>query len=133
MFDVETETSLNIEQFEELHSKLVQNGLQAKGSYLSTRTRLLLVLHWLREKPKLRMLANRFQLSVGYIHKEISLFLPKLIVATRGFVSWPTQYAQLRNWNGAIGAIDCTAHPRNRVHPRQADWYRRDKGNFFLL
>jgi hypothetical protein len=26
------------------------------------------------------------------------------------------------------GAIDGAAHPRNRVHPNQAEWYRKDKG-----
>jgi hypothetical protein len=32
---------------------------------------------------------------------------------------------------GAIGCIDCTAHLRTRVHPRQVEWYHHDKGLFF--
>lgn len=32
-------------------------------------------------------------------------------------------------FGGTVGSIDGTAHLRTRVHPRQAEWYRRDKGN----
>ena len=32
------------------------------------------------------------------------------------------------NWADVYGALDGAAYSRNRVHPKQADWYRRDKG-----
>jgi hypothetical protein len=89
-----------------------------------------MVLHWLREKPKFRLLAKKFGVAASTIHRDVKFFLPKLMVATRASISWPTR---LRNFerDGAVGSIDCTAHLRTRVHPRQAEWYRRDKG--FLI
>jgi hypothetical protein len=81
-----------------------------------------MVLHWLREKPKFCPLAKKFSVAVSTIHCDIKFFLPKLMMATHASISWPTW---LRNFerDGAVGSIDCTAHLRTRVHPRQAEWY----------
>jgi hypothetical protein len=57
--------------------------------------------------------------------------LPKLVVATRDSVKWPvTKNPATGAFEGTLGSVDCTAHLRTRVHPKQADWYRRDKGKF---
>jgi len=43
---------------------------------------------------------------------------------------WPL--ATQPGFEGVVGAIDCTSHFRCRVHPRQGDYYRGDKGGHFL-
>lgn len=52
------------------------------------------------------------------------------MVATNQFISWPQSLPPAQNtlFEGTIGSIDGTNHLRTRVHPRQADWYRADKG-----
>jgi hypothetical protein len=35
-------------------------------------------------------------------------------------------------WQEVYGAVDCTNHPRTRVHPYRSYYYRRDKG-FMIL
>lgn len=93
---------------------------------LTGRVRLLMVLHWLREKPKFRSLATKFGVSTGIAHRDVVWILPKIVVATRQHVGWPSN--PVAGLDDTLGSLDCTAHPRTRVHPRQADWYRRDKG-----
>jgi hypothetical protein len=142
-----------MDHFEALHAKInwatARNGGRKVSTILTTRMRLLMVLYWLREKPKFRLLAQKFNVSLGTTHAEVmvclsspslalisslrtNLFkfvLPKLLVAMQNNICWPRN---LRPPGGAfentMGSIDCTAHLRTRVHPRQAEWYRRDKG-----
>jgi len=45
--------------------------------------------------------------------------------AFQGNIAWPKRLHS--GWEGVSGAVDCTSHPRTRVHPFQADFYRRDK------
>jgi hypothetical protein len=131
-FDITVETSLTIDQFESLHDylvgkmSLVRDGKRAVRTTLSTRVRLLMALHWLREKPKFRILAQKFHVSIATAYRDVVFFLPKLVVASRGAISWPNLVMQ--GWEGTVGSLDCTAHLRTRVHPRQAEFYRRDKG-----
>ncbi len=131
-FQVDVETGLSIGQFDNLYqhllatTSLVRDGSRNMRTVMSTRVRLLMVLHWLREKPKFRILAQKFHVSIATVYRDVAFFLPKLIVATRGTISWPKQTNF--GWEGTIGSIDCTAHLRTRVHPRQAEFYRRDKG-----
>jgi hypothetical protein len=127
-FDIQEETSLDVDYFEELHSILIRTSLVQVGkrpvqTILSTHVRLLMVLHWLQEKPKFRLLAKKFGVAASTIHRDVKFFLPKLMVANHASISWPTR---LRNfeWDGAVGSIDCTAHLRTK-------WYRHDKG--FLI
>jgi hypothetical protein len=101
------------------------NGIGLK-TMQTPRVRLLMVFYWLCEKPKIRILGEKFGVSASTAMRKLKNLLPKLIVATRGSISWPR--GNLPSWMGAIGCIDCTAHLRTRVHPRQAEWYRRDKG-----
>ena len=69
-----------MEQFEELFRKLqdnqietARNGGKKIKTIMSTRLRLLMVLHWLREKPKLRLMAQKFEMSIGTIHADIEV------------------------------------------------------------
>jgi hypothetical protein len=87
-----------------------------------------MVLYCLHEKPKIRILAEKFGVSSSTAMHELKNLLPKLIVATCGSITWPRE--DMPSWLGVVGCIDCTVHLRTRVHPRQAEWYRRDKGNF---
>lgn len=133
-YDIWEETSLPEDEFENLYQTLLRKkilysrkgGSRKSKTVLSGRLRLLMVLHWLREKPKFRILAKKFKVSVSVAHRDVVFFLPKLTVATNGAIAWPG--TKFLGWQSTIGSLDCTAHPRTRVHPRQADWYRRDKG-----
>jgi hypothetical protein len=132
-FDVYEETGMYEDDFEALHQELKVGLSQSRSgrpiqsqTVLTSRVRLLMVLHWLREKPKFRVLAQKFDVSPSVVHRDIVWLLPKLVVATRKHINWPDN--PLFGFEDTIGSIDCTAHPRTRVHPRQADFYRRDKG-----
>lgn len=95
-------------------------------SILSLRSRLLLVLHWLRDYHKLRTLRDFYGVSISTISREISYLVPK-IYCSLNHISWPTTVP-----DELVGIIDCTSHFRYRVHPRQADYYRADKHGFFI-
>jgi hypothetical protein len=82
---------------------------------------------WLHEKPKIRILGKNFSVSASIAMHELKNLLPKLIVAMQGSISWP--HRNLPSWISAIGCIDYIAYLRTSIHPRQAEWYRRDKGS----
>lgn len=130
-------TGLFEDQFEQLFESLrVQMLFQPKTtshnrrrrcrSILSLRSRLLLVLHWLRDYHKLRTLRDFYGVSISTISREISYLVPK-IYCSLNHISWPTTVP-----DELVGIIDCTSHFRYRVHPRQADYYRADKHGFFI-
>ena len=81
-----------------------------------------MVLYWLREHPKYRVLAHKFNISTATCWKEIQFILPKILNSVHGEIAWSPDLQA--TWEGVSGAVDCTAHPRTRVHPRQADYYR---------
>lgn len=92
---------------------------------LSPRFRLLLVLEWLREYSHYKVLSETYGISVAQVSREISHILPKLYTNTPHTISWPPvwrPYQCLGSFQ-ITGAIDCTCHFRNRVHPYQSDWY----------
>lgn len=69
-FNIQRETSLTVAQFEEVYERIsigftARTGGKPIKTVLSRRTRLLLVLHWLREKPKMRILAQKFGVSIA--------------------------------------------------------------------
>lgn len=76
-FDIRTETSMDEDLFEIIFSQLNMNTARSGGkkikTVLSDRTRLLMVFHWLREKPKIRILASKFGISVGSAYAEIKV------------------------------------------------------------
>jgi hypothetical protein len=137
-FNIEQDSGLCVADFEFFYNQLVSvnaffgrigrmygsrmalqcsNGIRLK-TMQTLRVQLLMVFYWLREKPKIRILGEKFGVLASTAMHKLKNLLPKLIVAMHGSISWPL--GNLLSWMGAIGCIDCT--------PRQAEWYRRDKG-----
>jgi hypothetical protein len=136
-FDIYSETGVMEDEFEwiykQLESRLVfsrYNQNRKAKHKLVPRLRMIMILNYLREHPKFRLLAQKFQISPALAHRDIRYLLPKLYVVLQGQIKWP-QELQI-GWEGVSGAIDCTNHPRTRVHPWQANFFRRDKG-FMIL
>lgn len=90
-----------------------------------------MVLHWLRDYPKLKNLSAIYGLAKSTISREIQHILPK-IYAVLNYINFPSITPCPSNFEQVIGALDCSAHLRYRVHPRQADYYRGDKHCFFI-
>ena len=64
------------------------------------------------------------------VSREISHIIP-FIYESLDAIRWPPQF-YAHPFEQTQAAIDCTSHFRNRVHPRQADYYRYDKHGFFF-
>lgn len=92
---------------------------------LEPRTRLLLVLQYLRHYPKFSVLQNKFDVSKSYITREINHIIP-ILYTKINLIHWPTDWVAEGRF-GTHGAIDGTAHYRWRVHPGQANYFRGDK------
>lgn len=126
-------TGLFEDQFEEIFRQVQHLIMQPRvGTHstrvtktsLSPRFRLLLVLEFLRHYPRYFVLAKLYNISVSQVGREIYHIIPKLC-ANIHYISWPLVWRPhtcLGDWR-ISAAIDCTSHFRNRVHPRQADWY----------
>lgn len=102
---------------------------------LSTRTRLTLVLQWLREYPRLQLLGDLYDLHTSTISRDIRHIVPKLVVAMRTVsfaIQWPS-IVEEDEFENVVGAIDCTPHFRKRVHPMSGDYYRGDYKRFLVL
>lgn len=97
---------------------------------LSSRTRLLMVLHWLRDYPKYKTLAALYGISRSQVSLEVHHIIPILYRRLRT-IEWPDTFEK-HPFEDVAGSIDCTPHFRNRVHPRQGDWYRSDKKRHFM-
>lgn len=97
--DIFERTGLFEDQFEALFDKVRDSLLfqpktgrhrnnQVCRSALSPRSRLLLVLHWLRDYHKYRTLRDYYNISITTIGREIAFLLPKLYSALNE-ISWP--------------------------------------------
>lgn len=136
--DYPTFTGLHEDQFEWLYT-VMEPRLHApretvngpKRRYIarswSPRTRLLLVLHWLKAYPSYRALASDFGGHAATIMREIWDLLPKLCEVLYDLIEWPPVDPE-----ADFGAIDCCAHYRNRVHPFSSEFYRGDHHRHFL-
>ena len=98
---------------------------------LSLCFRLLLVLHFLRKHLQYGTLSILYKISKPTVSREITHMLPKVCLVL-DFIHLPRQITPHPHFEGVTAAIDCTSHFRNRVHPKQADWYRWDKHAFFI-
>lgn len=100
---------------------------------LSPRARLLMVLHWLRTNMHAKELGNIYKIHKSTVTREIKHIIPKLYLALQPLklIRFPEKWAPSA-FESVVGAIDCGSHYRNRVHPRQADYYRGDKHAHFL-
>jgi hypothetical protein len=134
-------TGLFPEDFKSLYKKM-KSFLETKKRAptgrktvkLDPKLRLMLVLCWMRDGLSLKALARMFYVSKATCSNEIRYILPKLLC-----VLWSDnkRIKLPEKWDQHIfckvgGAVDCTSHFRNRVHPRQADYYRGDKHAHFI-
>lgn len=137
-FDLYLETGLFLEQFELLHGMLVDKLRNPRRggpgretpTLMDSRSRLVLALNWLREGGPYRRLQRAFGLTRSFVSRELHHVIP-LLYETLDELHLPAIWHQ-HPFEHVSGAIDCTSHFRNRVHPKQADYYRRDKHGFFL-
>lgn len=114
--------------------KARRRTLSSKGrktaTYLHGTVRLLLVLHWLRHYPPYSILASLYDVSKSTVSREIHFIIP-IVLANLNNIKWPKHWMKAV-FEGVSGAIDCTPHYRYRVHPGQAEYYRRDHHSFSL-
>lgn len=89
-----------------------------------------MVLHWLREYCKYKTLADLYNISKSQVSLEIHHIIPILYRHLRT-IKWPSVFEK-HPFEDVVASVDCTSHYRNRVHPRQGDWYRSDKKRHFL-
>lgn len=129
--DLFRRTGLEREEFDHIF-ELTENSLVKPRNYrssritktsLSPRFRLLLALQFLRHYPKYSELAEFFHISASQVSREIHHILPK-IRAHFTNIEWPPVWRPISCLGGwpVSGAIDCSSHFRNRVHPHQGDW-----------
>jgi hypothetical protein len=97
-------------------------------------SRLYMVVRWLRHMETYRRIARMMGGSAATVSREIWDLIPKLYVELRNDIRLPTaeQVADLPTFLTASGAIDCTSHVRNRVHPWSTEYYRGDKHAHFI-
>ena len=101
---------------------------------------LLLLIHflfYLRHHPKLKVIASLFQISESTSCRFIHWMMPHVyeVCAKLSTMEWPRGPIWSNVPFGFVGTqflIDCTSHPRRRIHPGQHLYYRGDKGFHFL-
>jgi hypothetical protein len=135
--DLYDDTGLYGDHFEDLLQE-ISPYLEQKNSQLTSRERLYLGLHWLKNYPPLREYQKILDISPAVASQEINFVISKLYYVLR---KRPTRIQLPEDWDAKAydfdgttvhGAIDCTSHFRRRVHPGQALYYRGDKKGFFL-
>jgi hypothetical protein len=121
---IERSTFLRILQLIRVDLERPRSGQRKVRVTLSSANRLMMVLQWLREYPKFKVLAQMYSVSRFFVKREIRHLIPILFVKLN-WIGWPGDHEL--NAVGAHAAIDCSAHKRLRVHPKSADYYRGDK------
>jgi len=139
-------TGIYEDDFEEIFRATRHKIVKPRGKYthresirkevstsLRPRCRLLLFLQYLRERPGYRLLGERWSISRTQVSRELRHLLPILYchLTSRNIIIFPPLMTP-STFHQVVGAIDCSSHFRNRVHPRQADYYRGDKHAFFI-
>eukprot|EP01094_Clydonella_sp_ATCC50884_P004686 TRINITY_DN1371_c0_g1_i1.p1 TRINITY_DN1371_c0_g1~~TRINITY_DN1371_c0_g1_i1.p1 ORF type:complete len:439 (+),score=26.83 TRINITY_DN1371_c0_g1_i1:438-1754(+) len=152
-FDIYEHTGLSMEQFLQLFEKvkddirrprltqLGHRGRRQTAVSLSTASRLLMFLVFLRKAPHLSLLARTFKVTKTFVHRDRRHILPIVHSALNfidpfrlgSVIEFVRQVDSAPLFPDAAGAVDCTAHRRDRVHPGQALFYRGDKGYHFIL
>lgn len=139
------ETGVSAEIFQQLYDLLLPSlcdpRITADGpkkravtGAWSPMTCLFITLKWLRHHQGLRMIAKEFGASAATVSRLLWSVIPKLYIALRDVIFMPSQeeIAKLPKILTATGAIDCTSHIRNRVHPWSTEYYRGDKHEHFI-
>lgn len=112
---------------------LFREPTRKTATSLSPRSRLYVVLSWLRQGGRYLPIANAAQVSRSFLSRDIHHIIP-LLVESLNYITFPTRDRLIFHpFNNTSMVIDCTALARVRVHPKQADYYRKDKGFSLLL
>ena len=98
--------------------------------------RLLLVLTWMRSGSTLMALASQWSTSPTFCFRTIRQIIPILYEKVKVIKMFDEQFLkQFPMFIGETevhGALDCTCHRRDRVHPGQSKFYRGDKHFHFF-
>jgi len=114
--------------FVRMYNNIKRDMLKLKKQSLPAPVSLLITLHYLRHYPKILMLSDIYHTHPSTIWRTIKRTCG--ILATMESIRWPLNFET--NLDRLVGAIDCSSHPRSRVHPEQYYWYRADKGYHFM-
>ena len=145
--DIYGRTGLTKDMFRELYEKIRPNLVELypkkkkKKKKICDEMSLFNALTWLRLYTPLLHFADEFKISEATISRTIDSVLP-VLAANLHFIHMSEEVFEI----GAIdftdkngkdvkieGQIDCTDHPRYRVHPGSLDLFRFDKQEYFLL
>lgn len=99
---------------------------------LDAMTRLQLVLEYIRHNSTYKSLARQYSISVSQVSREVRFLLPTILASLDELPQTVPDNLVPHEFEGVVGAIDCTCHYRWRVHPCQGNWYRGDKHAFFI-
>jgi hypothetical protein len=138
--DIYARTGLYAEEFFELADRLQPSIERSRNhgptgterrtrTVLSSEVRLLMILEWLRTYPSMKKLAHDYGVSKAFVSRDIHHLVPELYGQLHN-IQWPGEvdkWVTASDFHQCVAAIDCTTHYRNRVHPRQAEYYRYDK------
>ncbi|PRP84941.1 hypothetical protein PROFUN_07595, partial [Planoprotostelium fungivorum] len=75
-----------------------------------------------------------YGVSKAFVSRDVHHLLPILYCKLQ-HIRWPaieSDWVRASDFENTVAAIDCSTHYRNRVHPRQADYYRFDKKGFSI-
>ena len=90
--------------------------------------RLLLVLQLLRQNSLYKALAGDLHVSKSYISRELMHALP-ILKANLDEIRWPREFPIHWLFRIAVnGALDCTTHLRQEIHPNSHLLFRTDVG-----
>jgi hypothetical protein len=130
-FNIHLSSGLPPSYFIQLYRTLQRNeafhNLVVK--FVPVQIQFLIGIQFLHENPKLIRLAREYQLSVTTTWRIVKNMVLK--IAAYLPVKFPN-FLPASPFEGAIGAVDATHHPRSRVHPNTQEWYRPDKSVFFI-
>lgn len=138
--DIYDRTGLYAEEFFKLLDELSHDINQSRNhgpsgthrvvpTVLSADVRLMMILEWLRTYPSMKKLARDYGVSKAFVSRDVHHLLPILYCKLQ-HIRWPaieSDWVRASDFENTVAAIDCSTHYRNRVHPRQADYYRFDK------
>ena len=147
-FDIYDETGIFVADFKEIFLALPQDtfdcaitsifGVERRKkntTFLKPTIQLLMVLAWLRRYPYFAQLARVFFVSKTTTWRIVTFLLPRVLLALQSDkekrIQFPTKFKHYK-FENVVGAIDCSSHFRDRVHPYQGDYYRSDKHGHFL-
>lgn len=125
-------------EFEEIHDKIKDLIVTSRNSsgkkkgkkcLISSRGRLKLVLMWMKNGFKFRILQFIFNVTKSFISRDLQHIIP-IMYYRLDEIRLPILPEP--SFLGSIGMIDCTIHERERTNPGQSLLWRGDKKRHFL-